>query len=152
MSTFRFRLETLLRLRIADRDQRRAELAKALRAEEVLRQQQRDLDAERVDVTSLARKLKLPGAADVDALLRTHRYELVLHAQARQLATQLSQVLAEVERRRQAVVEADRQVRVLEKLRERQELAHRTQGERREARQLDEVAISGFIRRTEAPT
>ena len=38
---------------------------------------------------------------------------------------QLAQVAAESERRRQALVEADRQVRVLEKLRERQAAAHR---------------------------
>jgi hypothetical protein len=39
---FRFRLETLLRLRIAERDERRGDLAKALRAEEVLSAEQAD--------------------------------------------------------------------------------------------------------------
>jgi flagellar protein FliJ len=149
---FRFRLETLLRLRLAERDQRRAELAKAIRAEELIRSQQRSLAQQQLQALEHARQLKSPGAADVDALLRTHRYELVLAAQQRQLAAQLAQVEAESERRRQILVEADRQVRVLEKLRERQAAAHRQNAERLQTKQLDEVAIVGYVRRKEAPT
>ena len=146
---FHFRLNTLLRLRIAERDERRADLAKAFRAESVLREQERRLELERVELAQQGRQLKAPGAADVDALLRTHRYELVLAAQSRQLAPQLAQVRAEVERRRLALVEADREVRVLEKLRERQATAHRQQEERREIKRLDEQAQIGFVRHRE---
>src|SRR5262245_50252921 len=117
---FHFRLQTLLRLRVADRDQRRADLAKAMRAEEMLRAELRKLGNEQVEAAQRGRDLKSPGSANVDALLQTHRYEMVLAAQSRQLETQLGQVQAEAERRRQLLVEADRQVRVLEKLRERQ--------------------------------
>src|SRR3979490_2193265 len=113
---FHFRLQTLLRLRVAERDERRAELAKAIRAEEVLRAEQDKLRSEQTDLIGRGRQLKSPGAADVDALLQTHRYEVVLPAQAGLLATQLSQVEAETQRRTQLAVEADRQVRVLEKL------------------------------------
>jgi flagellar export protein FliJ len=47
---------------------------------------------------------------------------------------------AEIERRREVLVEADRDVRVLEKLREKQTERHRYEENRREIRQLDEVA------------
>src|SRR5262245_60935021 len=100
---FHFRLQTLLRLRIAERNERRAELAKALRAEAVLQEQQARLAAEQVELAERGRQLKAPGTANVDALLQTHRYEVVLAAQARHLATQMVQVAAEVERRRQAL-------------------------------------------------
>jgi|SRR5262245_57804011 len=143
---FHFRLKTLLRLRIAERDERRADLAKALRAEAVLREQERKLDSARAELAQRGRQLKEPGAADVDALLQAHRYELVLAAQSRQLATQVTQVQAEIERRRLALVEADRQVRVLEKLRDRKAAAHRHEEERLEIKRLDEQALLGFIR------
>src|SRR5438477_1355056 len=97
---FRFRLETLLRLRLAERDQRRAELVKALRAEELLRGEERALQEQQVKAVGRSRQLKSPGAANVDALLQTHRYEIVLAAQRRQLKQQIVQVEAETERRR----------------------------------------------------
>jgi flagellar FliJ protein len=144
---FHFRLQTLLRLRIAERDERRAELAKALRAEELLRAEQEKLRNERELLAHRGRQLKSPGAADVDGLLQTHRYELVLAAQAKQLAAQLTQVEAETERRRQLAVEADREVRVLDKLRERQAAAHRQRLDRLEMKQLDEMAVLGHVRK-----
>ena len=53
---------------------------------------------------------------------------------------------AEIERRRQALVEADREVRVLEKLRQRQAEQHRREEELREAKRLDEVAAQQAFR------
>jgi len=152
MNMFRFRLETLLRLRLAERDQRRAELAKALRAEELLRAEDRALGGQQMEAAARSRRLKSPGAANVDALLETHRYEVVLAAQRRQLKQQIAQVEAETERRRQALVEADRQLRVFEKLRERQAAVWRKETQRQEAKQFDELAMVGYSRRQEAPT
>jgi flagellar export protein FliJ len=149
MSAFRFRLETLLRLRIAERDERRADLAKALRAEELLFDQQRQLAAEQAAVLVATREQNTPGEANVDGLLQNSRYLLVLRARGQQLTQQMAQVAAEVERRRQSVVEADRQVRVLEKLRERQMRAHADAQLRQEVKQLDEAATIGHARRAE---
>ena len=109
------------------------DLAKAIRAEELLLAQEEEIEREQAEAAGLGRQLKSPGAADVDGLLRTHRYELVLAARHKQILSQIAQVQAECERRRQAVVEADRQVRVLEKLRERQAAAHRLQGQQKGA-------------------
>src|SRR6476659_5680905 len=100
---FRFRLQTLLRLRLSERDQRRADLARAIRAEEMLRGEEQRLHHEQAESARRGRTLKEPGAANVDALLETHRYEVVLAARRRQLAAQLAQVEIETERRRQAL-------------------------------------------------
>jgi flagellar protein FliJ len=150
MTAFKFRLETLLRLRVAERDQRRNDLAKALRAEEMLRAEDQALAQKQAATAEESRRLKLPGSADVDALLQTHRFELALTTQRRTLASQIVQVQAEAERRRLALVEADRQVRVLEKLRERQAAAHRREAERLDVKQFDELAAQAFVRRQEA--
>jgi flagellar export protein FliJ len=63
---------------------------------------------------------------------------------------QLAQVRAECERRRLALVEADRQVQVLEKLRARQQVAHQKQLARDETKELDELARLGFVYQQEA--
>lgn len=147
---FRFRLEALLRIRRNERDERRADLAKALRAEQVLRGELERLRGEQREATVRSRQLKGPGAADVDALLSAHRHEVVLAAQQRQVATQLTQVEAECERRRQALVESDRQVRVLEKLRERQAAEYQQQAERQAGKEMDEMGVLQFIREQES--
>jgi len=149
---YRFRLQTLLRLRIAARDQRRAELAKALRAEQLLYEEQERLQEERSDVAQNGRQLKSPGQANVDSLLNHHRYEVLLGLKTRQLAAQTAEVQAETERRRQALVEADRDVKVLEKLRDRQAATYQQEENRREAKQLDETAAIEFGRHREVRT
>lgn len=151
MSSFRFRLQTLLRLRLADRDQRHGELAKAQRAEDALRSQADRLALEQVQTQQLARELASPGEADVDRLIAAHRYDLVLRSRAHQLAEQIVEVHREVERRREALVEADRQVRVLEKLRDKQRAAHLAGEAKLEQKQLDERAILGFVRQETEP-
>ena len=144
---FQFRLQTLLRLRLAERDQRRADLAKAIRAEEMLHVELQDLARQQAGAADRGRKLKSPGTADIDSLLQTHRFATVLAAQERQLKAQLAQVQVETERRRQVLVEADRQVRVLEKLRQRQAAAYQKEEERRLLKQLDEAALVAYARR-----
>ena len=145
-----FRLQTLLRIRQSDRNERRAELAKALRAEAMLVAEQERIVKQQVELAERALALKSPGAADVDALLVTHRYAGVVAAQRRTLEGQLAQVRDECERRRLALVEADRQVQVLEKLRARQQAAHRKEQARQETKELDELARLGFVYREEA--
>jgi flagellar FliJ protein len=141
-----FRLQTVLRLRIAERDERRQELARALRAAEILTERRQQLGEEMQENQSLARRLAEPGNANIDRILQTHRYEAVLKGTLAQLETQEKQVAAEVERRRLVLTEADRQVRVLEKLKERkQEEALRVE-QRQEMKQLDEAAATSFLR------
>ena len=150
MSKFKFRLETLLRLRDSVRDERRAELAQAYHAGEILEQRQHEIEDELGNLAQQSRKAASPGPMDVDRLLDVRRYELVLRSQ-QQLAGQQQEALdAEIERRRQAVVEANREVRVLETLREKQQDRHRHEQTRQEIKELDEAAARGNrVRSTE---
>ncbi|MEX2026933.1 MAG: flagellar export protein FliJ [Pirellulaceae bacterium] len=146
MSAFHFRLATLLRLRLAERDERRSDLAKALAAAEILRGQRQSLEGEQDDNLTALRRVAAPGSSNVDRLIHGHRYAAILKVRASQLASQELQIEREIERRRQVLVEADRQVRVLENLQSRQETEHRRQMDRLEARRLDEVATIGHFR------
>lgn len=139
MARFQFRLQAVLRVRLSEREQRRVELAQAFEADRLLRGQIEETTAELAGVRLNAREAASPGAVDVDRLLALQRYAWRLQAQARGLEQQHSQVEQEIERRRQALVEADRQVRMLEKLLANQELLHRAAAQQAEQKVLDEV-------------
>ena len=140
MVHFKFRLATLLRLREAARDQRRVELAEAYRVDEVLRQRLELVRDELDRLRELCRRAAAPGHLDVARLVESQRYELTLKSQQRELQRQLEAVGAEIQRRRLALVEASREVRVLENLREKQAVRHRQEENRQEIKRLDEVS------------
>jgi len=139
MPRFKFSLATVLKLREAARDERRAELAQAIAADETLSQHVVAVDGELAALRDSARRDAGPGTLNIDHLLELQRWELLLKAQRGQIVRNRELLAAEIERRRQALVLADRDVRVLEKLREKQRERHRYEENRREIRQLDEI-------------
>ncbi len=145
-----FRLATLLKLREATRDERRGALAEAFRAEAVLVENLRGVEEELSSLAGDYRQATLPGRIDVDRLLEHQRREALLIAQKNEYARQRELVLAEVERRREALAQADRDVRMLEKLREKQALADIADAARAAAKQLDEFAVQSRANREEA--
>jgi flagellar protein FliJ len=150
MSRFHFRLEPLLKLRESRRDECRAALAEAFRVDEVLRKQFDALEQDLAALREYCRQKSAPGGVDIDRLVEAQRYELVTRSQQRSIVQQRETVAAEIERRRQALVEADREVRVLEKLRERKAEQHRREEELREVKRLDEVASQQTFRKMSA--
>jgi flagellar protein FliJ len=139
MGTYRFRLATVLKLREQERDERRLELARAADAEAVLSQTMEQLLAEIRQIDQMQRAL--PGELDVERLLEAVRYRFSLTVQQKDLQAKLAAVREEVERRREILLEADRAVKSLEKLRELQSERHLAQEKRRETTLLDELAI-----------
>ncbi len=140
MAKFKFRLATYLRLREAIRDERRSHLAQAYQAEAMILREQGRLDAESAAAAVKVRDAAAPGPVNVDGLLDAQRYQMVLRTQRQQLTGQYQQVQVEIQRRHQALVEANRNVQVLEKLRGRQQEQYRYEENRREIGQLDEIA------------
>ena len=140
MAKFKFRLATLLRLREAARDERRAELAEAYRVDDVLRERIGDVEKELGWLERTCRKLAAPGPVNVDRLVDAERYELALRSRHEELGGQREAVGAEIQRRRQKLLGADRNVRVLEKLRDKHAVRHRDEENRQELKQIDEVA------------
>jgi flagellar export protein FliJ len=140
MGKYKFRLNTLLKVREAHRDQQRASLAEAFRAEQVLRENRAQLNEEERELRELQRSAAVGKYLDVNRLLEAQRYELLLKAQGQELAKHAILLAAEAERRRQTLVEADREVRVLELLDERHRRAHERDEQRAETKRLDDVA------------
>jgi flagellar export protein FliJ len=146
MAEFKFRLATLLRLRETTRDERRAELAAAYRADQVLQRQLVRLSAELEELKAAARRAAGPGKVNVEQLVEAQRYQRTIESRQGQVNEERAALAAEIERRRQALLAAEREVRTLEKLRETRHARHRQDENRREIKQLDEVATLSALR------
>jgi flagellar export protein FliJ len=142
MAKYKFRLETLRKVREARRSQQRVTLAEAFRAEQVLSAARAEIAAEEVELRGVQRSATAGRYLDVNRLLEAQRYELLLKAREQELAKQAALLAAETERRRQSLVEADRAVRVLELLDARHRREHDQRMGRLETKQLDEAAIN----------
>jgi flagellar export protein FliJ len=140
MAQFRFRLATLLRLRESLRDQRRLELAEAYRVDDLLRQQQEEVGRMIDSLRCRCREVAGRGQVDVDAMLAAQRYEAALRRQQQQLLAQREHVAGEIARRQEALAAASRDVKILEKLRQRQADAWQDEENSRAIKLLDEAA------------
>jgi flagellar export protein FliJ len=89
----------------------------------------------------MQRQAASSGGVSVDGLLSANRHALLLKSQLAQLGKQQEQIAAEIARRQATLVEADRDVRVLEKLEEKQQAEHETRSLALEQRDLDEIAV-----------
>ncbi|MCA9230401.1 MAG: flagellar export protein FliJ [Planctomycetales bacterium] len=139
MKKFRFRLNTLRKLREAHRDEMRAKLDEAYQALRIL-EDQISAAGEEVAQLQAAQRGALDGdMADVNAMLEAGRYQAVLRSQQKTMQDQIQLLTPEIERRRQAVIVADKEVRILDKLEERQRAEHRHLRQRAEISELDEI-------------
>lgn len=138
MARFHFRLSTLLKLRESERQQRQIELAQAYEAERLVLEQLATIASEIAAAKERVRKMSSPGEIPVDELLELQRYGLQLRMQSTAMTEKLGVVRNEIDRRRQILVEANRQVRTLEKLREKQSALFELERSRQEQKALDE--------------
>ena len=139
MSKYNFRLRTLLRLREIQRDEKRNRLAEAYQAESILSDQQQEILEELHQLQKLQRDSMGQPQTNVNQLIEVGRYQLTLRTQQTTMEKQAEILSAEVSKRREALVESDRQVRVLEKFQQRQQQQHQKQQERKEAKVYDEI-------------
>ena len=137
---FTFRLKPLQKIRENLRRERQSELAKALTAEAVVRDKIESIVHEIAGTKEDGRRLVSEGTINVDFLVGLRRHEAYLLAQKQEAEEKLDQVLAEVERRRLAVVEADKEVKIMEKLHEKQKDKYDAELAAKEIVAFDEIA------------
>jgi flagellar export protein FliJ len=140
MTAFRFRLTSVLKLREATRDERRAQLAEAYAAEEKLLARQRAIETDLAGLGQLRQERTATGPVNIDLFVSASRYEAVLRQELATIAGHVATLATEIERRRQALIVADHEVRMLEKLRDKQRELHRQAEAALETKQLDEIA------------
>ena len=146
MPRYKFQLETLLDLRRDARTERQQRLADALRAEDVLVEQQANCERELIGLQTAQRSAATERHLDVTRMLETQRYELNIKSQLAGLQQKIEQVRQEAERRRQALVAADLEVKSLERLDQRHREEFARQESRREQREIDDLASQAVAR------
>ena len=146
MTRFEFRLQSLLTLRNHERASRRADLAAALSWENEINERRRLLDVELEGHRQYVRAGTIPGRIAMENLQSAAAYERALRDRLAQVVGNHAQAAARVAQCQQSLAEAESEVRVLEKLRERQFGEFALDQSRLEARRLDEVGARGCRR------
>lgn len=149
MSRYRFSLQPIRRLRQAHRDAQRERLGEAIHAASILESHENTVLRELEQLRQTRRNSMQGASIDVNRLLDTQRYELLMQGQLQAVRQQQQTIALEIDRRREAMAEAEQQVRVLDKLDERkQEEWHRAEL-RREELVLNELATQMHRRQRE---
>ena len=136
-NTFRFRLQSIVRLRERDRDEAAEALRQALQAKQILENQVSDIQLERRQQNEL-RLASKTGAINFQKMIDAQRYQINLDSQIADLQGQISLIEQECERRRARLVKCEQAVRSLEKLELHQRTEWNTQQARHEQTTLDQ--------------
>lgn len=140
MAEFHFRLAAVLRIREQERDEKRQELIQAVTARDILEQHRQGLEEERRILGEKLRQSLAQGKIDADQMLAWRRYEMLLNVQREQVQKQIETVEQEIEKRQAVLREANRAVKALELLRDRQMEEFNRAERRKEMKRLDETA------------
>ena len=146
MKHFRFRFQRILEIKERMEDARRAELGEVTAA---LNREMERLSALYETQATYRNMGGLPVHQRVDTCLLGvgARYTERLKGEIQEQMEHLEKIEAVVENKRQKLLEATRERRVYEVLKERAEEAHRHEANRRERIQLDEVGEQLYARR-----
>jgi len=146
MPRFRFRFATLLRHRRRLELQAKRDLAVHLRTKMILEGQLRGMQQ---SITAAKQDMAagLVGKVDVDALRRIGAHGSHVQLRGQRIVVKLAQVERQAHQSRAALLDATRQRKALELLRQRHFEAWKTEQARRETNELDDRATGAFVRR-----
>lgn len=149
MAAFKFKLESVLRQRQMEEDQRQRDLAKLLRQRMIfhneLQTMQRSIVESKRDLAG-----GLVGRVDLGSVSGFARYSGQLAQRAHAIVARLAGLEKQIAPTRQRLIEASRARRAIERLRERHYRQWLLQMQRREASQLDEIGVTRFAYRVMA--
>ena len=132
-----FRLATLLKIRERDRDIAAKAVQEVRSAIEKLDEAQREIDEANRQMND-ARKQSSFGAINLQQILDAQRYQIVLSAQSVQIADHKGKLNQELERRQFALVQSQKAVKSLEKLRDQRAQAADVHALAKQQERLDE--------------
>ncbi|MDR0337627.1 MAG: flagellar export protein FliJ [Planctomycetaceae bacterium] len=136
---FRFRLEPLITIRDNILKEKQGELAKAYEARRIVEEKLQELKHELRENIALGRQRLQTGTINIEFLLGTRRHEAYLNAQIEVVQKHLLQIDEEIERRRHAVLEANKELKIVEKLKEKRYDKYQKEEKQKETKLLDEM-------------
>jgi flagellar protein FliJ len=135
----KFRLHTVLRLRLNHQEERQAELAQVVQAIQILQGQMKDVQQQLVDIENELRTASTQQL-NVDHLMALRRHQSDTRGVLQQLEEQQHLVEQEIERRQNRLREANRDVQVIETLAQQHRDAQFAHMLKREQETLDDFA------------
>jgi flagellar protein FliJ len=145
MAGFKFRLKAVATLREQARDRVAEALAEVHEAQRIVNEQIQQLDLE-IDDARRQRHNASMGLVKVERLLLVQRHQLMLESQREQAVQQLQLLNEEQERRRALLIEAEKEVKAMEKLEATQRLRWEEDQLVAEQKQIDEWASTQYMR------
>ena len=142
MRKFVFKFETLLKFRRSRRDLCLQQVAQVLDADRAMQAERESLEQRRLEQLDQLRKLGQAGELDVDRTASRRLYAVQLSNEIRLVEQKRQELARLLEGSRQALVKADQEVKVLEKLKEKQWAQFLDAQERQTARELDEAWLA----------
>lgn len=139
MSRFAFPLDSVLKYRRSRRDLCRQLMARVLADDRELAAREAMLLDQRGAQLDEIRALDRGERIDIDGSIARRFHAVRLHGELRVLAQNRQVLAGQLELCRRALVEADRDVKALEKLRDRREAEHRAAHERRSNREMEDA-------------
>lgn len=139
----KFRLATLLKLRERERDQAAKAVQDARMAIDKLTTQKQELLAENETMNSI-RKSASQGAMNLQSILDTQRFQMVLGAQVQQIDNHLGTLHQELQRREALLLKCQQGVKSLEKLRDQREESEEVLALQKQQERTDEWASVRF--------
>jgi flagellar FliJ protein len=145
MAAFRFRLKAVATLREQTRDRIAEAVAEVQEAQRIVQEQINQLQRE-IDEALKQRQTASLGIVRIDRLLMVQRHQLMLESQREQAVQQLRLLDDEYDRRRALLVEAEKEVKAMEKLKETQKARWDQDQLEAEQKQIDEWASTQYMR------
>ena len=151
MAKFKFKLEAVLKQRQALEDVAQRELAKVMRQRMIMHDQLRTMQN---TIVSSKRDLTdgLMGQVDMTSVGQFARYSVQVRQRAHGIVAQLANVERLVEAARLKLIEASRDRKVIDRLREKHYNKWLLEQQRREAAELDEIGTGQYAHRMMAET
>lgn len=142
MKRFQFRLDRLQKLREQTRERRRLALVEATSFRQRIERQIDHLESARLGERDSLRDRLTQSHPNVDSLIQARAYSSFLSQVRLQLDRQMDQIHRVIEQRRAELVVAERDVRILEKLRDKVHQRYLSDLDKEERLLLDELAGS----------
>lgn len=146
MARFKFRYETVLRQRRNVEDQRQRELAQHLRGKMILENQLRQMQ-QTIRDSKQQMGTGLVGTVDLAGIGRIAQYSAQVRVRGQQIAVQLAQREKQIIEARQRLLEATRQRKALDILRDKHYRRWVAEQNRRETVELDDLTNQRYARR-----
>ncbi len=142
--SFKFRFASILELRRRQRDEAGAAVGKANQAISRIDEQIDAIRLQREDVRSSSTRSRV-GEISVENLLAVGRYEMQLDGDISRLRTTLGELINEMNRRQQLLMDAEAEVKRFERLESNERETHRTEMLAREQADADERSTQAYI-------